>query len=230
MNLKEKQIIYVDNKPHIKCGVIILPTNKEAKIGDLSIIDGILKQTFSNCIEQKLQHLYITSNEKIKEGDWCYKEDVKNKIFKWVNTENDWYNDSKKIIATTNTSLKSYHFTKGVFKDLEYSLPQPSHQFIEKYIEEYNKGNVITKILVEVELINKKEYIDEQDAYGYDNFIYKLKRDSQNQITIRKQKDNWNREEMHETLHEFVKFANEIFDSSRFISVVDLDKWIEKKL
>lgn len=26
MDLKEKQIIYVDNKPHIKCGVVMLYT------------------------------------------------------------------------------------------------------------------------------------------------------------------------------------------------------------
>ena len=29
MNLKEKQIIYVDNKPHIKCNVVMLPTRNE---------------------------------------------------------------------------------------------------------------------------------------------------------------------------------------------------------
>ena len=47
---------------------------------------------------------------------------------------------SEKIIATTDISLVK-----------EYNLPQPSQQFIQKYIEEYNKGNIITDVLVEYE-------------------------------------------------------------------------------
>lgn len=49
----------------------------------------------------------------------------------------------REVLATTDTSL---------------NLPQPSKQFIEKYIEEYNKGNVITDVLVEYELISNEEY------------------------------------------------------------------------
>ena len=54
---------------------------------------------------------------------------------------------SEKIIATTDISLVK-----------EYNLPQPSQQFIQKYIEEYNRGNIITDVLVEYELISNEEY------------------------------------------------------------------------
>lgn len=46
MDLKEKQIIYVDNKPHIKCDVVMLPiTDKSAP---LSINQGYLVREFYN--------------------------------------------------------------------------------------------------------------------------------------------------------------------------------------
>ena len=42
MDLKEKQIIYIDNKPHIKCGVVMLQTNKIAPFY-LDNIIGLVK-------------------------------------------------------------------------------------------------------------------------------------------------------------------------------------------
>ena len=49
----------------------------------------------------------------------------------------------REVLATTDDSLR---------------LPQPSQQFIQKYIEEYNRGNIITDVLVEYELISNEEY------------------------------------------------------------------------
>ena len=61
--------------------------------------------------------------------------------------------ECKKVIATTDTSLKQFIYTTMVIDegDIYQSLPQPSQQFIEKYIEEYNKGNIIIDVLVEYE-------------------------------------------------------------------------------
>jgi hypothetical protein len=81
-----------------------------------------------------------------------------------------------KIIATTDTSLGNYIWKQTNKKSKSYNvqqniettkkvfipLPQPSQQFIEKYIEEYNKGNVITAILVEYELCNNVGYLDSE--------------------------------------------------------------------
>ena len=53
------------------------------------------------------QHIYITSDEEIKEG-WeghAYKEDVEGKVFKHFYTTNEWYKDAKKIILTTDQDL-----------------------------------------------------------------------------------------------------------------------------
>lgn len=229
MDLKEKQIIYVDNKPHIKCGVVILPTTD--KSASLSINQGYLVREFYNSVSKALQHLYITSDEEIKKGDWCYKEDVKNKIFKWVNTENDWYNDSKKIIATTDKSLSinMYDINGAREVNFDIELPQPSQQFIEKYIEEYNKGNKIIEVLVEVEEYDHDE--EWSDIGGaYETYKLRLKIDSQNQITIRKQKNSWSREEVMKLIEDFTMVTYNIPLNKHPEREIAINKWIEENL
>ena len=123
-------------------------------------------------------------------------------------------------------------------------LPQPSIQFIEKYIEEYNKGNVITEVLVEVILDEWKSKdfkpvifhdIDRLIEFGYNpkfNFTFKkggLKLDSQNQITIRKLKDSWSREDISKLVIKLKSLSKE--NQLKIInSVESFDKWIEENL
>lgn len=175
-----------------------------------------------------------------------------------INHKNKYYlktkNGYKEILSSTDTSL---------------GLPQLSQQFIEKYIEEYNKnnkveyickncnekypyqpvfcgdcgckfstetftvnkGNIISEVLVEVKKFNKKEYVDDQDAYGYDNFIYTLKLDSQNQITIRKQKDSWSREEVEKLLLKHQSdYRRFVRNTSPLNWSFDISKWIKENL
>ena len=98
------------------------------------------------------------------------------------------------------------------------NLPQPSQQFIQKYIEEYNKGNVITDVLVEYDYL-----LDDRAVLPYWNLKVNTK---DNTITIKKVKDSWNRDEvklelrtMHINLYGADKFALE-----------QVDKWIEENL
>ena len=106
------------------------------------------------------QHLYFTSDEEIKEEDYCIidlGENTRVVRVKSLNGGHQIYNvdiiegyakisDLKKIIASTDTSL---------------GLPQPSTAFIEKYISEYNKGNIAEwyylvhyKVHIESQIIN----------------------------------------------------------------------------
>lgn len=202
MDLKEKQIIYMGNKPHIKCDVVMLPTKNESSLW--INCENKLKIHIKDRIcpgKQEFQHLYFTSNEKIKKDDWSYndilKEIVQNNCSsnRLVSINANGHNH--KIIATTDTSLTIKGEQEG--ENIWYNpLPQLSQQFIEKYIEEYNKGHRITEVLVEVEEI--KHYSGSVDSLDvdddYDYIEYKLKLDSQNQITIRKAKDSWSREEV----------------------------------
>ncbi len=128
------------------------------------------------------QHLYFLSNEKIKEGDWCY-----NKITKQITqAKTSFYGNFNwvKIIATTDISL---------------GLPQPSKSFIQAFIRAYNEGKPITKVLVEME-----EYATETTyGLGIDCGIplFRLKLNSSNEVIIKKVKDSWTREEFMNALH-----------------------------
>ena len=86
-----------------------------------------------------------------------------------INHKNKYYlktkNGYKEILSSTDTSLGNYIWKQTNKKAKPYNvqqniettkkvfipLPQPSQQFIEKYIEEYNKGQQITECLVEYE-------------------------------------------------------------------------------
>jgi len=119
---------------------------------------------------QSSHHLYITTDDEIKEGDWClfFWDGMKDGELGQVGSEPQQYLPSeghtlnrnlRKIIATTDPELKwsddnelqilDYHFAK---------LPQPSKEFI----EEYCKAGGIDEVDVEYEL---KPTLSEGDDY-----------------------------------------------------------------
>ena len=173
---------------------------------------------------ERNQHLYIISDDEIKEGDWCYcsKENrcIKNEMHTNVPSTR------KKIIATTDSSLNKKHDCdcgattyEGCSQCLEI-LPQPSQQFIEKYIESYNKGEIITDVLLEYEKnvemrqgYPKPSTANGKTEWNYDKITsYNLKvNPKDNTITIKKLKDSWNREELIE------KLKSILYDSSSLV-------------
>jgi hypothetical protein len=184
--------------------VVMLPTNKPSKLGDLATYQGkslakVIKEgvNLKNTTVQ-FWNLYIISDDKIKVGAWV--------INKWNEihqiTKNDgeeYIKTCKKIITTTDTSLKIDNPNYDIGRLAYINLPQPSQQFIEKFIEEYNRGNVITDVLIEYELISNEEYFG--NTVNPDNdvpyFDEKLKiNPKDNTITIKKVKDSYTREEV----------------------------------
>lgn len=152
------------------------------------------------------QHLYITSNEEIKEGDYFIYPTIKGlSIAKHDYTEDITPTNlkGKKIIATTDSSL-TIEITKSndnIFyiptTELK-SLPQPSKEFIQSYIEFYNKGEVITDVLVEVKEICHKCHNLREDKkccspvkeYHKNNYVFILKL-KDNTIIIKEKEDSW---------------------------------------
>ena len=173
--------------------VVMLSTNEPSKIGNLATYQGrslakVIKEGVKpiNTIVQ-FWNLYIISDDEIKENNTHFYNPHSGQLHISGN-HTDYIainkNGCKKIIATTDTSL---------------GLPQPSQQFIEKYIEEYNKGNIITDVLIEYELISNEEYFG--NTVNPDNdvpyFDEKLKiNPKDNTITIKKVKDSYTREEV----------------------------------
>ena len=225
-----------------KAKVVMLPTNQKATIGSITLgkntkklvilSDEELLNTFNNSIDKtlSLQDLYIISNDEIKEGDWVVYENKMiyqnnyGEISSVIGDEDSIRKYCKKIIATTDESLYYKDSSKnpkqymGSYISMTFgeNLPQPSQQFIEKYIEEYNKGNVITDVLVEYENI----YIDsfgttiiqhEKDSDSYlkqCTFVNsKLKINPKNNtITIKKLQETYNKKELCQILEKYTSF------------------------
>lgn len=187
--------------------VVILPTDKDSNLV-FNPITGKLLNIYNSPYSAKEwinintsiipKHLYILSDEEIKEGDYIYWLS-QNKIIQCEdNSMRDRQDLCKKIIATTDTSL----FTltdcpiRGSDSSVKYILPQPSKQFIEKYIEDYNKGNVIKDVLVEYNEEFPIGFSDEKRPM--EHFIKKVLKinPKDNTITINKIKKDFNKEDL----------------------------------
>lgn len=170
--------------------------------------------------------IYITSDDKIEKNDWCMIIDKASSLYgefeqhKGSHSRSDQWG---KIIATTDTSLGFIipRFTSGNRGAVDVSekilLPQPSQQFIEKYIESYNKGEVITDVLVEYKSYCKhgnncpsKGAYDKQHLCNVD---YKIKVNQDNTINIKQVKDSWTREEVLEELNLLYSMKNSTVDT-----------------
>lgn len=225
--------------------VVMLPTNEKAIFDFNQIIKhdkgklhiAIAKSKKENPFDQRWtgQHLYIISDDEIKEGDWIYNNINKSieQVIKVSNlhyiknlttkTEKSGgslpYTNGKKIIATTDSSLQ-FAIDKSPYPMEIHCLPQPSQQFIQKYIEEYNKGNIIVDVLVEYE--EAEEY---DRVYGHaDKFPRLLIKSKDNTITIKRVKESWDREEVIKLIEKCV------YKKQSAWKVGELDKFIEENL
>lgn len=147
------------------------------------------------------QHLYFLSDDEIKESDWYYtpsKRSIEQCVKKLLIIKGGSSDiEQKKIIATTDESLLWSKETECL-PSLPNQLPQPSQSFIKKYIEEYNKGNIITDVMVEYE-----EYDWSLLVNGHIVLHERLKIAKDNTITIKKIKDSWSRDEIESILKDY---------------------------
>lgn len=215
-----------------KCKVIMLPTTTEPytmpysdNIPTSNIIKGLTdgvnysrgiwyKENYSinNYSKQMYQHLYIISDDEIKEGDWVYwtdPEGLTSDINQVVSIEGIivllsypnhsetecFIDECNKIIATTDKSLMDRK------PPMSY-LPQPSKAFIEKYC----KVGGIDEVMVEYEgyypKVDNEEYSYIVNTLGipFEDYKqpleYKLKVNSHNEITIHSIKNSRTKEEL----------------------------------
>jgi len=145
--------------------------------------------------EDKFYHLYILSDEEIKEGDWCFDLDFK-RVFYCSDSSREKYLNSKKIITTTDESLVlKENISKSTEECWKYtSLPRPSDDFITAFVKAQGK---IIEVLVEYEFGSIEEsYFNDN---GDEVLPIKLKVSKDNTITIKpiqEEKTSWSREEV----------------------------------
>lgn len=104
--------------------------------------------------QSEYQHLYLFSYDRVaKSGEWAINRNL-DTIYQ-INNGNclDWFT----ILATTDMSIAIEHDTLSIpqrrgltnhYPTQKQILPQPSKEFIEAYIESYNKGSVIKDVMV----------------------------------------------------------------------------------
>lgn len=138
------------------------------------------------------QHLYICSNEEIGVGDWVITQgghlrqctDKRPLRDKWVclgASNLVLTSHCLRVIATTDSSLDNI-WGEGKFTE----IPQ---NFIDNYISEYNKRNIITSVMVEYKDLCKYN----GEHYPCDCRVLKL---NGNEIVIHNSKNSWTREEV----------------------------------
>jgi hypothetical protein len=202
----------------------MLPTNQKAEnclVKSGSIIynfkpNYLWTQSYLKEIMGEAYHLYIISGDEIKKGDFYI---YPNQNCVWHNNEGTVPNkDARKIIATTDELI-----CNRVNQDI---LPQPSKSFIEKYVQEYNKGNKIEDVMVEYEF--NDNYTDVEVILRNPEYVVKVN-PKDNTITIRSIKNSWTREELKETL---VKAIVEIGSSVGLGDNLDTkaNDWINQNL
>ena len=179
-----------------KAKVVMLPTNQKTKYlmvySDVEKTKGkLILNGLKNDEYKEYQHIYIISyEEKPDNGDYYIIDDVPELL---KNNGLVFIDDScRKVIATTNKTLSQTSRTE---------IPQPSQQFIQKYIEEYNKDNkdnIITDVLVEYEYL-----LDDRTVLPYWNLKVNTK---DNTITIKKLKETYTKEELCQILENLTFF------------------------
>ena len=141
----------------------MLPTEKASSL--VLGLDNILEyddvlRTYGGGVFQ--QHLYIISDDKIKEGDWllfipdesiskCDKEDFKALQEMSILEASNW----KKIVATTDKSLHPESANENVNNWGKVMLPKLPESFIQAYIKAHNEGRTITEVDLDVEETTK---------------------------------------------------------------------------
>jgi hypothetical protein len=149
--------------------VHILPTDVVSQLGlyDRLGLVTAKSQGWDLIKEQsyiKPQHIYSTSDEEIKEGDWFVVISAGlttfNTIGKFIGGNKNHYKDNiRKIVATTNSKLWGGLCTNSncepnctcTKEEKTPVIAKISDDFIEAYMKAYNEGKPITEVMVEYE-------------------------------------------------------------------------------
>lgn len=175
------------------------------------------------------QHLYVLSDEKLKKDDYFYDpfskkiyQITKNHvdIFKTYGLPEHW----KKIIATTNRSLKTTIPRHNDF-DSEYYIPQLSQDFI----KEYCKRGGVNEIEVEYERRYKHEGVSVHDwGQLWDD---KIKINSNNTVNASFiEEEMYTREEVINLLHQIIDDLGAVDDDLGSTESYEIKNWIKENL
>lgn len=218
---------------------ILLPTDKAENALIINTNGGkmwnhrlghLFTQDYIKSVPATSHHIYITSEDEIKDGDWWVKmtnDTIGNYKLDSINPNKGRY---KKIIATTNPNL---HITQqnGKLGQAIISVPQLSLQFIQHYITEYNKGNIITDVQVEYVDNGEEDWIgDDHNGEPFWNEKWEVRINPDNTVNIKPIKNNWTKDEVIELL---VQCCSEISCEDGELlgkTPIELYNWLNKNV
>jgi len=124
----------------------VLPTEKPSRFC-IKVTDGFQGYDFHLYNERKRntwyrpQHIYITSDEKPKNNDWCYDKSIEGRIVRFTTLPKHWHDSQKKIILTTDPNLIS-DGVQGIDDDfLEWFVKNPSCKFVD--LDTFSMGDKV---------------------------------------------------------------------------------------
>lgn len=145
-----------------QCQFIILPTDKASRIQNVNNEVFLADTNIESCGVQKAQHIYIISDDEIKQGDWfyCSKSNEYIKCYEKTSCESD-----KKIIATSNPELHkkwtpipvNINDERGYIMDVPCISPSSLEHIIPKYTKGENTVMVEYEDCMGVEITTNKE-------------------------------------------------------------------------
>lgn len=174
--------------------------------------------------ENVVQHLYFLSDKTPKWGDWVLHNNsiyrVTNYKGLYLTLEGLEHIDVKtdlceKIIASTDNIFISDSGLGGAYP----TLPRPSQGFINKFVSEYNKGNIIE--WVNVEYLRYPDGFDLEDGTQYSESLRTNIKD--NTICTWSIKNSWNQTEVFELIKKFSSYKTNSFTSEDI-------QWIKNNL
>lgn len=230
--------------------VVIFPTKEKSPIiigkrNKLYLNKQIPNLEYNKLIDPIWNYinLYFLADEEIKENRINFYNPHSGRLhISGSHTDYETINKNgcKKIIATTDNSIKLFGKSKLTSNNIEIlhkTLPSPSQDFIKVFVEEYNKGNVIQWVNVEykkdfvwkTEIVFIERTIPElgtkEEGLGFEP-IYNLKINSNNEITIRKIKDSYSREEVIELLKQYRNYTIGLNE----LNIYNFNNWISENL
>jgi hypothetical protein len=210
-----------------KCKVVMLPTDQKRQKGQLFMVmpEKRLFYLTSDSYKPRDQrcHLYIVSDDEIKEDDWFIDNNYfsSDRIRYLVDSRTNelggiyiHFNGCQKIIATTDSFVTGYDDDgqpMDKFGNIAKQFPSIPQSFIDKYVSEFNKGYQINEVMVE---------------YHADNTVWD---NLDNTINIKPIKDSWNREEVDTLIHRGID-AFYVTTRNRTSFTFDIKAWIDKNL
>ena len=175
----------------------VLPTNIPSELYINS--DGVLSKSY-DLWRGKSKHIYITSDEEIKEGDWFLT--TKNTVCKCYKT------DDKYVYSLEGGSSKN---CKKIILTTDQDLIKDGVQAIDdEFLEWFVKNSSCEEVRVEQsEFYSKKDFIDDKTAITYSYKIIIPKEEPKKKHIVMIVGDKVNEEPKQETLEEVAKWQQE---------------------